>query len=117
MSTLSETQPKLPSWERQPGESLKAYNAFRIYRELKRDRSLAGVTAALARSKHRDAIPGGTDTSQKRKSVKSGQVGLWSRKYNWKQRASEWDIQAEKYSKQRSAQSFLAVAPWAETSS
>jgi hypothetical protein len=110
MSILSETQPKLPSgvWERQPGESLKAYNAFRIYRELKRDRSLAGVTAALARSKHReDALPGGTDTSQKRKSVKSGQVGLWSRKYNWKQRASEWDIQAEKYSKQRSAQSFL----------
>jgi hypothetical protein len=112
MSTLSETQPKLPSriWERQPGESLKAYNAFRIYRELKRDRSLAAVTAALAASKQRaDDSPADTDASQKRKSVKSGQIGLWSRQYNWNERAREWDIEAEKYFKQRSAQTFRSL--------
>jgi hypothetical protein len=38
-------------WERQPDESIKAYDAFRRYSELGRERSLVGVAAALAAQK------------------------------------------------------------------
>ena len=62
------------AWERQAGESMKAYNAFRIYCELGRDRSLAGVTAALAAQKMgKKPSPGGdTSVSPKQKKAKSG---------------------------------------------
>jgi hypothetical protein len=44
--------------------------------------------------------------TKERKNGKSGQVGLWSREYRWKERAEEWDAQAALYYGQRRATEY-----------
>jgi hypothetical protein len=51
------------SWERQPGESLKAFTAFQLYLGMGPQRSLAAVGAKLAKSEKL--------------------IGRWSSKYDW----------------------------------
>lgn len=58
-------------WDRQPGETSKAYEAFAIYRDLGSSRSVRLVSEQLAK----------TQTVIKR----------WSSKYEWVERAAAWD--------------------------
>src|SRR3954469_13046310 len=109
---LNETQRDLRSgmWARQPNESIKGFDAFRIYWELGRERSLAGVTAVLTAQKNGEGgLRSDQDAGQERKNVKSGQVGLWSRKYHWKQRAEAWDVAATRYWEQRREREFRSM--------
>lgn len=63
-------------WERRESESTKAYEAFCIYRDMGRERSLAKVAE---------------------KQQKSGSlIGRWSRENDWVNRAAKWDDEQER---------------------
>jgi hypothetical protein len=61
----------LKPWDRQPGESSKAYAAFTTYRDQGQDRTVRTVAEVLGKSN--TLIVG------------------WSSKYNWVSRAAAWD--------------------------
>ena len=61
---------ELKIWERQPGETEKAYSAFKIFLEME-DRSISKVAKYL--------------------SVSVQNVRKWSSKYNWFERAASYD--------------------------
>lgn len=63
-------------WDRQWGESLEAYSAFLVYRDLEGRRSLARVAGYLRG--HARARPW-------------GRLTLWSRRHDWVARARAWD--------------------------
>lgn len=58
-------------WDRQPGETSKAYEAFAIYRDMGADRTVRSVAEALTKS---DQLIRG-----------------WSTKHGWVARAAAWD--------------------------
>ena len=68
-------------WERQEGESTKAYEAFCIYRDLGINRSIAKVVKTLGKSK---ALLEG-----------------WSSKYDWVERAAQWDSEQDRVARQQ----------------
>jgi hypothetical protein len=81
------TKPKLPvtyegvaldrfPWERQPGESDKAYVAFRTYRDQEPPRRLADVCVSLSRS--------------------MTLIARWSAKHKWLDRAAHYDTNVER---------------------
>lgn len=63
-------------WDRQPGETSKAYAAFQVYLDLGADRSLRRTAEALSRS---EALLKG-----------------WSSKHGWPDRARAWDSMPRK---------------------
>ena len=65
-------------WERQPGESAKAYEAFSLYRDMGVERSLSKVGNALGKSKT--------------------MMDKWSspNAFNWVERAKAWDIEQDR---------------------
>lgn len=63
-------------WERQIGETSKAYQAFCVYRDMGPDRSLRKV----ARTLHKSLTI----------------IRDWSVKYNWVERAAEWDAEQDR---------------------
>lgn len=72
---MSKGNTPLP-WERRENESTKAYEAFCIYRDMGRERSLAKVSE---------------------KQQKSGSlIGRWSRENDWVNRAAKWDDEQER---------------------
>ena len=56
-------------WERQEGETSKAFAAFLLYRDMGRSRSLAGASSSFDNP-----------------SSKLRQFGYWSSQYNWVKR-------------------------------
>jgi len=58
-------------WERQEGESTKAYEAFSEYRDMGTQRSLSKVAEKLQKSETL--------------------MGRWSSLYKWRERATKWD--------------------------
>lgn len=62
---------ELKPWDRQPGETSKAYEAFSIYRDMGPKRNVRSVAEALGKS--------GT------------LITGWSGKYGWVARAAAWD--------------------------
>lgn len=62
--------PELKIWERQPGETEKAYSAFKIFLEME-DRSILKVAKWL--------------------SVTVQNIRKWANKYNWLERAAAYD--------------------------
>jgi len=58
-------------WLRQPGETEKAYAAFQCYLEMGDERSIPAVAKEVAKSRQL--------------------IGRWRSKYNWKERAREYD--------------------------
>lgn len=66
-----------PCWERQPGESAKAFEAFRVYRDAGPDRSVVG-TCRRARRR-----PGAAQAD--------GRWKTWRAKHNWESRAAAYD--------------------------
>lgn len=68
------------AFERQQGETQKAYLAFQKYLELGPERTLALAS---------DAVYGRSKNGVRKKPV--GQVDKWSRQFDWHQRAQAWD--------------------------
>lgn len=63
-------------WERRENETTKAYEAFCIYRDMGRERSLSKVAE---------------------KQQKSGSlIGRWSRENDWVERAAKWDDEQDR---------------------
>ena len=65
------------SWQRQKGESAQAYEAAKLYFELRAERSLAAVRQKLGKSK--------------------ALIERWSRRWNWPERARDYDEHADEF--------------------
>jgi hypothetical protein len=75
--TLAEAETRPDPWEKQPGESPKAFRAFAIYRD----------TPTAERSQRRVAAELG----------KSGAlIGRWSSQHSWVARAEAWDSELDR---------------------
>ncbi|MDD6051646.1 MAG: hypothetical protein PUC00_10355 [Clostridiales bacterium] len=68
---MSNCDEQLFSWEQQPGESAKAFEAFTAYRDMGADRSTRKVAQKLTKS---DSV-----------------IRKWSSTYNWVERARAYD--------------------------
>lgn len=62
---------ELDPWDRQPGETSKAYQAFVTYRDLGHDRTQLSVEKALGKSK--------------------ALISRWAAAHDWVRRAAAWD--------------------------
>jgi hypothetical protein len=91
---MADALPPLP-WEQQPGESSRAFGAFRVYRDLGPHRSLRAAAAAFY---------GRAATSLER------QVDKWSHAFRWVERATAWDghLDAEARQAQEKARRDMA---------
>lgn len=85
------------SWERQPGESAKAFEAFELYCQLGEERSVRKVAQRLDKSRT--------------------QIGEWSSKWNWVDRARDYDnelkrqkLRAEKEAYRKMKQRHIGMA-------
>lgn len=68
-------------WERQPNEGPKPYEAFTIYRDLGKERTLPKVAEQLGKS--------------------LGLISRWSSAHNWVERVSAWDDEADRQAAQK----------------
>jgi hypothetical protein len=78
-------EPELLAWEKQRGESAKAFSAFVLYRDLRAERSLTKVVRILYET--------GTPTSR-------SQLGEWSARWNWVERADAFDRDEDKVARE-----------------
>lgn len=67
-------------WERQRGETPRAYEAFGVYRDLGPNRSIAKAGRSLGKNKVT--------------------LEQWSVKYEWVKRAAEWDAEQDRVARQ-----------------
>ena len=72
---------KIEPWERQEGESAKAFEAFCIYRDLGINRSIAKVVQELGKSK--------------------ALLERWSANHDWVERAAQWDAEQDRVVRQQ----------------
>jgi hypothetical protein len=85
------------SYEQQPGESLQAFRAYIIYRDLGFERSLERAYAG-----YRGEVPHG---------LPPGQWNLWSVKHRWVARAAAYDAHLDKQArKERERQTIALLA-------
>jgi hypothetical protein len=80
-------------WERQPGESSKAYAAFCIYRDLGTERSLDKALAAA-----------------NKKPTNRRHWSRWMDKYNWLERARAYDDYLERKKREEKEKAILEMA-------
>lgn len=76
MAKKNETQVTEYPWERQPGEGVKAFEAFNTYMLMGTERSLSKVAYELNKSRTL--------------------MAKWSGLWNWVDRAAAWDVEQEK---------------------
>lgn len=87
------TSPK--PWERQPGETPRAFGAFLLYRNLPpHERSLSRVAEMLASNSQK----------QRRPQVILRQVKRWSAQYGWVERAAAWDEEKDRQDREMQAE-------------
>lgn len=79
-------------WERQPGESSKAYAAFCVYRDLGPERSLEKARKNLGKTRVRRCLE------------------EWSAKYNWVVRAQAYDDYIERKKREEKERAILEMA-------
>jgi hypothetical protein len=77
----------LPEWERQKGETDKAWAAFEAFRDAGRNRTIESAHRALL-----DSTPSKTSENvQKRPKIAPGNWTVWARDFRWYERAAAWD--------------------------
>jgi hypothetical protein len=72
-------------------ESTEAFHAFSIYRDLGLKRNLDEVSRRFDAEKRGSGLRLVRPNEVRTKHRKSGKIGLWSRKYQWVERAAAWD--------------------------
>lgn len=85
--------PQPARWERQPGETARAYSAFGLYRDAGPMRTLRKVAAAFY------AQPGETIPLDAVSSARLGQCKTWSAQNDWVARAEAWDAYLDEVSR------------------
>lgn len=80
-------------WDRQPGERVKDYKKFLIFRDLEGIRSIQGAYRRYVVSQPDDTKPGAT--RKKPVTALSYQFEHLCRKYRWRDRADAWDLYVE----------------------
>jgi hypothetical protein len=86
------------SWDRQPGESAKAYLAFCRYRDLGPTRCLDQASRAYHQQQQRgdaDGVAVAVGGHAGRKSRASGIIRAWAERWQWRARAAAWDQELE----------------------
>lgn len=73
-------------WERQKGESEKAYEAFVIYRDMGADRTITAVAKKLTKSRTL--------------------IGRWSAQWNWQERVLAYDNELQREAKAEAAKDY-----------
>lgn len=76
-------------WERQPGETAKAFEAFALYRDMGATRSVRNVAQVLHKS--------------------STQIGRWSSAFNWPERATAWDAEQDRRAREKQVQEIAKM--------
>lgn len=76
-------------WERQKGESEKAFEAFKIYRDMGEERSVSAVGKRLAKSRNL--------------------MDRWKDRWNWKERVRAYDNELEKQAKAKAVKEYQAM--------
>jgi hypothetical protein len=84
----AEQHGKLQAWQRQPGESAKAYSAFAKYRDLVEKRTMAKVGEMSGCS--------------------SQNIERWARRWFWTQRCYEFDLVEEEKFREQTARDRMA---------
>lgn len=78
-------------WERQRGESVRAFHAFTLYRDLPpRERSLRRVAGLLY---------GDTRATNGRRKSVPGRIQAWATRWSWAERAAAWDAELERHAR------------------
>lgn len=88
-NALDLIQPRHP-WERQPGESAKAFRALAIYRDLGDTRSLRRAAEALQQH--------------------PATLREWSRRHNWQLRIQAWDTEQDRIRQAAALEAVQAMA-------
>lgn len=71
-------------WERQKGETSRAYEAYTVYRDMGPNRSQAKVSKELGKN--------------------SRTIADWSAKYEWVKRAAAWDAEQDRIARQQNTE-------------
>lgn len=80
----AETQAELDLWERQPGETARAFEAFCIYRDMGASRSHRKTGQKLGKNRTT--------------------IAEWSSKYEWVKRVAAWDVEQDRIARQKQLQ-------------
>jgi hypothetical protein len=93
-------------WERRPGESSKAHQAFALYRDLGPGRCLDEA------SRRYHGQRGADHTAPAARAPRaSGQIRRWARRWDWAARAAAWDHELQR---RQQAEQVAAVRDMAE---
>lgn len=89
MDRVKTPEPATEPWERQAGESVKAFEAFAIYRDMGVERSLRKVAQRLNKS--------------------VTQIAEWSSNKNWVERVAAWDAEQDRIARQEQIKAIKAM--------
>lgn len=89
MAKANTPEPKIEPWERQEGETAKAFEAFCKYRDMGPDRSLRKVVQALNKN--------------------LTTIAEWSGKYDWVKRVASWDAEQDRIARQQQLKEIKAM--------
>lgn len=84
MAKVKTPAPAPEPWERQEGETARAFEAFSVYRDMGPDRSLRKVVQQLDKN--------------------LTTIGDWSTKYDWVKRVAAWDAEQDRIARQEQLQ-------------
>lgn len=80
-------------WERQPNETSRAYEAFRIYRELGPGRTFAEVTRQMHGVREE---PEGKKKRGRPRTKSHSLVARWAQQFEWRRRSTLWDQEIDR---------------------
>jgi hypothetical protein len=80
---------EIQPWDRQPGESSKAFEAFCLYRDMGTERSIRKVAQNLSKS--------------------TTLIRGWSSKYNWVERATLYDAELDRQAREKRQKEILEM--------
>lgn len=89
MAKANTPEPKIEPWERQEGETARAFEAFCKYRDMGPDRSLRKVVQALNKN--------------------LTTIAEWSSKYDWVKRVASWDAEQDRIARQQQLKEIKAM--------
>lgn len=78
---MAKQEKEIMPWERQPKEGPKPYEAFTIYRDMGKERTLPKVAEKLGKS--------------------LGLISRWSSEHGWVERVNAWDDEADRQAAQK----------------